>query len=334
MNPAVTEILKSTKARVLYVVFALMAVFKFIGDFKVPGDRLGYLGSALAYVWPDVLVLLVLVLVVAFHAWWLPATRRGIADWWRRLRGNRWILASTLVLLVAAGVALSPRATTAYHQTLSAVDARLQVYRYAFGFRYADALRARAVEQLHAGNPESAGKLLDRAQKWTFGSPTLSENIKELRALAQARVELSAALAKGLTRAQRHNLAYVGTAALDAAYVLNTEGDGLRALLSERSVQARRFGRFLEPALASCGNAPAPVAEANGYRDACTQLASEQFNDKAVGCPALARLYCQRMPVPSDEGRRRLAARNFIAGALGIGEMLAVLDEDKPAARP
>jgi len=332
MNPVVLETLKSTKARIVYVVLALMTLFKFIGDFKVPGDRLGYLGSAVAYVWPDLLVLLALVLLLAFRRWWWPTIRKGVATaWTQTLRPNRWLLGTTLVLLAVAAIGLWPRARTAWPQTVSAVDSRWQVYRYAFGFRYSDALRARAVEQLQAGRPETAARLLERAGKWTFGSPTLAENIQELRELAKSRIALSSDLAKGVTRAQAGQLNYVTTAQLTAAYLLNTESDGLRAMLVKRSSKARRFGGFLEPVLAGCGTGSAAGEAA--FRDACAVLAAEQFDARVSSCREAARVYCQRMePATADAARRRSAARGFIASAVGAQEMLAALGDPAVAA--
>lgn len=333
MKPTVLDALKSAKARVIYLVLGVMGLFKFIGDFKVPGDRIGYLGTAFAYVWPDLLALLVLVLLAALRRWWYPPIARTIGAFWTRSRDHRRLAVSlSVVFLALATAGMHRRIATAYYQTASAVDSRLQVYTYAFGFRYSDSLRARAVEHLQAGRPETADQLLARAEKWTFNSPTLSEDLKELRALAKSRIELSSTFSKGLSRAQLSGLGYFSTASLDAAYVLNSESYGLRGLLTERNQRMRRFGKFLEPALLTCGTSVEAQEEATFGAD-CSLLAAEQFDAKVGNCQQMARLYCEQMPGFEDEDKRLMATRSFLASSLGIGEMAAILgDTDAVAA--
>lgn len=331
MKQAIIDALKSTKAKIVYLAVTIAAVFKFIGDFKVPGDRIGYLRAALEYVWPDVLLLLIVFLLLGFKKLWLPPLgrrlRKVLPVGLQQKCGRPTVILAVLVA-VGTGAVAQERASTAYYQALSAVESRWQVYRYAFGYRYSDSLRARAIEDLAAGRPETADRLLARAERWTFGSPSLSANIKELRLMAQSRIELSGLLSrKRSTRAQLASLRYADTAALTTAYVLNTESDGLRKELKQRSAHANQFADFLQGAIADCGQHVNAADEA-AFRNSCIALAAEQLDAKSSGCGDAAQLLCQRLGLSGQSDRQRARRiRDFVAGATGAMELHAIIGE-------
>ncbi len=328
--------IKATRARVVAIALAIGATLAWIASFKIPTERIQFISYAISKLWPEILVILVLVYLTTSFRYW----RDKAKSWWMYTGGLneatdglvRKIMIGSTILSICIVLLWAPKV---YMQAAEALDRRLRMYGYVFSGNYINYLHESASKELAKGSPSTAARYLGSASTWPATSDSVKARYAGYSTIANSRDALASQFYDTFRKNDQPITNVTGTAYVAGAFVLDRSNRLYADAAKSRLHRLRQFKQSASEFFASCGASAMRQDHDRVDNEACKHLVAQTLVVDASTCKQAARAYCETYSLSAATiGARSQHFASFFDRSTGLADLDRVVNSKLPEWRP